>query len=909
MTDWKRHVELRLPRLALPAPREAEILEELAELLEDTYNDARASGGSHQEAMARAEAQMPEGAALARRIEQAETPVAARMPAALHPEQIDDKLGSSKRGTFMSNFLHDVKYAARMLGKHPGFTALAVVALALGIGANTAIFSMAYALLEKPVSVPETKGLYAVEDTREGQPGIFRGVAPANLADWKEQSNSFAEWAISQWYDSNIAGEGTPERVQGFRVSANFFDVLNARPLHGRTFLPGEDAAGRERVTVLGYGVWQRRFEGDPKVIGKIVRLEGQPYEIVGVMPREFDYPVSAELWMPIALTERERQDRTNRFVDAIARLKPGVSRSQAEAELAVINERLEKAYPAENKGWRTRVMDIRERIAGNLTRQYMTLLMGAVGFVLLIACANVANLQLARATGRYREVAVRVALGASRWRVVRQLLTESILQSVMAVLLGMVFAYWSLHLVRSNFPPEVLKYVPGISIMGLDWPTFAYAFAIAGLAGVLAGLMPALHASRPNLNESLREGARGTSAGRGRHLTRSILVVAEVALALVLLVGAGLMVRGVNALRTQHDTRQPESLLTFHVNLPDAKYAQMPPRVQFFDQALERLKSVPGVETIGLGRSVPFNDSSSGGQFSIEARPAQSGETLQAQFQYVNDDWFKVLGIRLKEGRVFEYTDSLESQQVAVVSENLARQYWPNQSAIGQRIKFGNEKSERPWMTIVGVVEDVHYQWTQRAAGPVLYAPYRQAARQIMQFAVRTPGNPMALGEAVRKEIAAVDADMPIYDVKTHAQVISQSVTGITYVAVMLSVMGVIALVLASVGLYGVMAYSVTERTHEIGVRMALGAQLDDVLRLVLGRGILLTGIGLAIGLILAVALAKLISGLVVGVDSIDLATFGGVVALLIVVSMAATFIPARRATQVDPLVALRYE
>src|SRR5262245_611290 len=638
MPDWKRYVKEHLPPMGLPAAREEEILDELADLLDDTYEDGRAAGASHDEAFARAAAQLPEGDALARWIGQAETPVVARAP--LRAARIEDRLLGSPRGMLMNSFLQDVKYALRMLAKYPGYTALAVVALGLGIGANTAIFSMGYALLEKPVSVPETKGLCAIDEYRLNAPGINIGTSPAAFADWKEQSQSIAEWAASQYLHTNISGTGMPESVQGFRVSANFFQLLNAQPLFGRIFLPGEDTPGRERVAVLSYGLWQRRFGADPAAVRQVVRLEGEPHEIIGVMPREFDFPVAAEIWMPMALTPREKSERAARSIDVIARTRPGMTLKQASTEMAAISARLAKAYPNENRGWATRVMDIREKIAGNLTREYVTLLMGAVAFVMLIACANVANLQLARATGRYREMAVRVALGASRWRVVRQLITESVLQSLLAVGLGIVFAYWSLELLRSDFPPELLKFVPGISLMGLDWPTFVFSFSIALVAGLLAGLMPALHVSRPNLNDSLREGGRGSSAGRRRHLTRNMLVVAEVALALVLLVGAGLMVHGVGAIRTMHNSSHPETLLTFQVNLPHAKYAEMPPRIQFFERVLERLKTHAGLELVALGRSVPFNDNSSSGAISLEGRPTQDGEIRLAQYQHVNDAW-----------------------------------------------------------------------------------------------------------------------------------------------------------------------------------------------------------------------------------------------------------------------------
>jgi putative ABC transport system permease protein len=906
--NWKQLVRERVPPMSLPAAREAEIVEELAELLEDTYNGAVSEGAGHQEAFSRSLAQLPEGRSLARWIEQAEQPLAARMPPPLRAERMEKRLLGSWSGLLMHNLLQDVRYAVRMLAKHPGYTALAVIALALGIGTNTAIFSMSYALLEKAVAVPDLRDLYVVKEYRVDDP-LYDGASPRGLEDWKEQSKSFEGWAASQWYDTNISGDGTPERLQGFRVSANFFDLLRAQPLLGRVFMPGEDAPGRDGVTVIAYGLWQRRFGADPSVLGRTVRLEGRPFVIVGVMPREFDYPVSAELWMPLALTPKEKDSRTDRSLTAVARSRPGTTQRGANAEIAGIVQRTAKAYPDETRGWSAGVKTIREDISGGLTREYMLFLMGAVMFVLLIAVANVANLQLAQATGRCREVSIRMALGAGRWRIVRQLLIETILQSLTAVCLGMVFAYWSLRLIRDNFPPDVLKYVPGISIMSLDWPTFAYSFVIAVVAGVLAGMVPALQVSRANLDEYLREGSRGASAGRARHRTRSVLVVAEVALALTLLVGAGLMVRGMRSLLSEHDSTRPETLLIFRVNLPDAGYQKLPPRIQFFDQVLERLAAIPGAKSVALGRSVPFSNDSSAGAFSLEGRPAEAGEARRAQYQFVNEDWFRTLGIALKEGRLPSRQDGQDSLRVAVISEKLAQRYWPSQSPIGKRIKLGIDSAENPWLTIVGVVGEVQYEWFEKEPAPAIYLPYRQSARQSMQFAIRVSGNPLALVETIRKEVAAVDPNMPIFDTKTYARLIRESITGIAYVTVMMSVLGVIALVLASVGLYGVMAYAVTERTREIGVRMALGAQGRDVLRLVLARGTVLMAIGLGIGLALSYGLANQLSSLIVGVSATDLGTFGGVAGLLTLVALAATYIPARRATLVDPLIALRHE
>ncbi|MGH9790020.1 MAG: ABC transporter permease [Candidatus Acidiferrales bacterium] len=809
----------------------------------------------------------------------------------------------------MGNFFQDVRFAARTLLKSRGYAALAAVVLGLGIGANTAIFSVADAFLNKPGNVPDAEGRVMVLERRPGE-SEWSSVAPANFDDWKQQSQTIESWGAAVWYTANISSDAaTPEQVQGFQADDGFFAALGAKPLLGRTFFVEEMVDGRDQVVILSHGLWQRRFGGDTRIVGSTAKVEGRVHTIIGVMPKEFDFPASAELWMPLVIAPEHRKSRTRHMLHVVGRMKPGVTEADVRAEMQTIARRLAEAYPDSNRGWGVRVMSIRDYINGDLTRQYTMLLLGAVGFVLLIACANVANLQLARSAGRRKEIAVRVALGARRWRIVRQLLTESVLVSLAGLVLGLMFALWSIELILQNMPHEVARYIAGWYQIGLDLRAVAYAFGVAVAAGLIAGLIPALQASHTDVNEMLKEGSRGTTAGRGRHRLRSALVVAELALALVLLVGAGLMVRGVNNLVNDNRAFQPESLLTFRVNLPDRPYRDKVQRVGFYESVLARLPGLPGVRSAGLATSVPYSNSSSGGTFSVEGQPAQPGDVRWAQLQTVNETYYRTLPVPLVEGRYTTDQDGPESQAVAVVSQGLAQRFWPGRSAIGQRIKLGTDDSDAPWLTIVGVVKEVKSHFVELGRDPAVYRPYRQAASQVMQFALRMEGDPLAQTAAIRSLVSSVDADMPIFEVKTHARVIHESMVGLKYVASMLSVIGVIALVLSSAGVYGVMAYAVSERTHEIGVRMALGARAADVLRMVLARGVLLTVGGLAIGTTLSVLLTRAIAGLLFGVGATDFVTFGLVVGGLAAVALLACWIPATRATRVDPMIALRYE
>ena len=811
----------------------------------------------------------------------------------------------------MLNISQDIRYGARMLWKHRLATLVCAVALALGIGANTAIFSIAEAFLLHPVPFENVDRIAALIDTRPQQNIDRNSVAPATYLEWQEQAKSFEKLGAYAWDEVNLTGAREPVKIEGFDVTANFFDVIGVRPKMGRVFLPEEQHSGKDQEIILSYGLWERQFASDPNVLGKSVKVDGKSYTIVGVMNKGFIYPLPAEAWMPIDLDPMQHSMRDSRYLWVLGRMKPHVSVTEASAEMDAITKRQAEAYPDNYKGWRLRVMPLREFATDDLTRQYTLLLLGAVGFVLLIACADVANVQFARVTGRQKELAVRAAMGASRARIVWQLLTESVLLALLGGVLGLIFAQWYITLILVNMPPDVERFIAGWGTISLDAGALLFTMGIALLSGILAGIGPALMTSRTNLSETLKEGSRGSS-GRGRYRLRNALVVAEIALSLVLLVGAGLLVKGFQALLSVNERYRPESLLTLNLSLPELQYKQKPGRISFHEQTLQRLAQIPNVQSAAMATDIPY--ANGGGAnfqtFSVENRqPKQRGELTMATVETVSPNYFGLMEIPLRAGRELKDSDADGTLPVAVISRSLARRYFPEEDPLGKKIKVGEADGAAPWMTIVGVADDVHYSWIHKEDVPTLYRSYRQAPPYYVSLVLRTTGDPLGVVPAVRREIAAVDPDLPLFNIKAMDKVISESILGIAYVAVMMGVLGIIALVLASVGVYGVMSYAVTERTNEIGIRMAMGATANDIRRLVLGKGTLLTMIGMGIGLPIAFALATALSSLLFGVRAADPVAFIGLPLILAGVATFASYLPARRALRVDPIVALRYE
>ena len=822
-------------------------------------------------------------------------------------EQVKESVREVRHGRLLEDLLQDARYAVRSLRKYPGFTAVAVLTLALGIGANTAIFSVINAVLLRPLPYEDPNRLVVLTETISERP---IGVSYPNFADWRNQNTVFANVAAVRQRESfNLTGGGESERLQGRLVSANFLATLGVKPVAGRDFVAQDDRPGAAPAVILSHALWQRRFGGDRTIIGRQLTLNRQSFTVVGITPADFEYGLDADVTVPIGLSaERFSPRGRDPGIDTVARLKPGVSVEAANAELNTIAARLEQQYPETNNGRRVRLDSLRETIVGDIRPTLLTLL-AAVGLVLLIACANVANLLLARSARRQKEIAIRTALGAGRMRILRQLFTESVLLALAAGIIGLLLAFAGTTLLSSYLPEDI----PRLNDIGADATVLLFTLGASLLTGILFGLAPALQTSNPALTETLKEGERNSSPGHNR--AGKVLVVAEVALTLVLLVGAGLLVRSFWRLMNVDPGFNPQHLLAMQISV-NAGADEGPRVANFLDQLQQRVKQLPGVQSVAISNGLPF-ESANQPAFVIEGQaPVEAGHEPNGILYITSPDYLDALGITLLRGRMFSPHDTPSTTPVAAIDEVFARQYFPNQDPLGKRLRqAGPGMDSREIIGVVGHVEHTNLEGQSASRGEV-YFPFNQIpldklprfVRRV-NLLVRTSVDPSSLAAPVRNQISALDKDQAVFNVRTMEQALSRSVSARRFSMILLSVFAALALILAAVGIYGVISYSVAQRTREVGIRMALGAQTTDVVKLVVGDGLKLVVIGVAVGLIGAFALTRLMTTLLFGVTATDAITYGSVALALVAVALAACYIPARRATKVDPLVALRFE
>ncbi len=822
----------------------------------------------------------------------------------------------------METLLQDLRFAGRTLLKRPAFTVIAILTLALGIGANTAIFSVVDSVLLAPLPFRDPERLtmiWASNPELARQVGLpdKLPVSPATFYDWKT-AKSFEKMAIVASDRLSLTGDGDPEQIAAVRVTGELFQALGRPALLGRTLLPDDDDGGKRTTILLSHDFWQRRFGGDRKVLGRVLHVDGAPLTVVGVMPAGFAFPRGGEMphgfgfaaqpdvWVPMAFSPERRHNRGNRGYLAVGLLKPGVDISQAQAEMTEISRRVEKAFPDSDAGWHNRIAPLRRELVGDI-RPALLILLAAVGLVLLIACVNVTSLLLAQAAARQKEIAVRTALGAGRGRMVRQLLTESALLAVTGGTSGLLLALWGLRAFTLWIPDDV----PVSRHLTLDPRVLLFTLGVTLLTGLLAGLAPAFQMTRPDLAESLRDGTRAGAATSRGNRTRGILVIVETALAVVLVVCAGLLIRSFARVARIDPGFRPEGVLTLQIPLSPVKYPDSAKRWAFLSQALERLRALPGVSEAGTVSNLPLSGEEEIDGLIIEGMPRpKPTEIPLADLRQASPGYFEAMGIRLLRGRTFTGIDRTGAAGVVVINETLARTHWPGADPLGKRLRFGDFDDEKPsWLRVVGVVDDVRNSSLEGAPRPQAYLAGEQNAFPTQYFVLHTKGDPKSLIAAARSAIWSVDRDQPVAEVRTMSKVVSQSVAGRRFNMVLLGVFAGLALVLAAVGIYGITAYSVAQRTREMGLRMALGAERGTVLALVLREAGSLALVGLAAGLALAVAATRVMASLLFGVGATDPVTFASVAATLALVSLFAAWVPGRRATQVDPMVALRTE
>ena len=810
----------------------------------------------------------------------------------------------------METLLQDIRYGWRMLAKSPGFTIVVVFTLAIGIGANTAIFSVINAAMFHALPFRAPEQLVHLWETRPAHEFVQMEASRPNFLEWQASNHVFSGLAGYTGVDLSLTGRGAPQRIFGARVTSNFFDVLGVQPLLGRAFRPGEDRSGGERSALLSYGLWQGRFGGDPRMIGQSLTLNGQPYTVVGILPREFQFAKrgNAEVWVPLNPSADESTRRTFHWVNVVGRLIPGVTVQQAQAEMTRLAHRLAAQYPEANAGGDARVLSLHEEIVGPVQPVLFSLL-GAVGLVLLIACVNVANLLLARAKARQKEIAVRQALGATRWRLLRQVLTEAVILALCGGGLGLLWARWGVDLIIASVPAQLLAFMPYLRGVSLNLGVLEFTLAISVLTGILFGLVPALQASHLNLQDALKEGTR-VAGGAAHQRLRSALVVSEIALSMVLLAGAGLLTKSLVRLLDLNPGFETQNLLAMPASAPPARYSDQERNAAFLRQLLERIQTVAGVRGAALIDTTPLNGGGTTG-FTVEGRPTPApGQAPEANTRDVSPGYFNVMGVPLLHGRLFTEQDKAGTPLVLIINKTLADKLFPGEDAVGHRFVFAFD-SHPAAAEIVGVVGDERLGSLDQAVTPVLYSSSFQSNDTDFTLLVRTAGDPANLTAAVRAEVANLDPNVLVSSAVALRQIISDSPSVFMrrFPALLIGVFAVLAVLLSAVGIYGVLSYLVTQRTREIGIRMALGAQRGNVLRLLLGEGLRLAALGIVIGLVAAVGAARLLAGLLFGVLPTDPSVLLGVTGFIAAVTLTACSIPARRATRVDPMVALRYE
>jgi putative ABC transport system permease protein len=897
MPDFKVEIRARLAKIGLSPVREAEIVEELSQHLEDEYERALSCGTSEEEARQQVLEQLNTPDLLQRELKHVER----------RGSENPIELGTEGKINVFADLRQDLRYGLRTLAKNPAFTSIAIVALALGIGANSAIFSVVDAVLLRPLPFKKPEQLVMLWENATHLGFPKNTPSPANFLDWQKQAGAFTGMAAMVERSFNLTGVGEPERLDGRRVSANLFDLLGVRAVLGRTFVPDDDRPG-SHVVLLSYSLWQRRFGSDPSVIGRALALNGESYTVIGIMPRFVQLPGFAnrndQLWLPIAFPPEEAAQRGNHFLEVIARMKPGITLKQAQAEMETIAARLAQQYPDYNTRLGAVVVPLHEEVVGDI-KPALLILLGAVGFVLLIACANVANLLLARAAVRQKEIALRLALGASRSRLTRQFLTESVLLAMFGAGLGLLLALGGIRILKTFIPATISQ----VQTINIDARVLIFTGLVAVLTGIAFGLAPALQASHLNLNDTLKEGGRDAGGGRKGNRLRGLLVIGEVAVSFVLLIGAGLLINSFFHLRNLEPGFRADHLLTMKVDLSEVKYPDRERRAAFFDEVIRRVGALPGVQSAAVAGNLPLTYNGDSMNISVEGVPdPPPDQRPDVIFRAIGPGYFSTMGISIIRGRDFTDQDKADSKNVVVISEKNAQHFWPGQDPIGRRLRPGSSTSNTPWREVIGIVKDVRQNDFIAPPKMQMYFTYRQLKDLAPNaLVIRTSIEPLSLAASARDAIWSVDKDQTVADIDTMEHIVAEAVARQRFSMLLLGLFATLALLLASVGIYGVMTYSVAQRTHEIGIRIALGARRADVLQMTIKQGLRLVGAGMILGLAAAFILTRVLESLLFGISATDPVTFFGISLVLLAVAILASYIPALRATKVDPIIALR--